>query len=132
MVDDVIATIRERWAIIKRSDLGASPPYPYETLAGRYPSDQVLALMARLADADILEYGVSLRTAWVAEYDPQIEDRIRAFKAGRDHETYGEVADTIEQAERVTRDRLAGGELERRRKDIMDQVRAESAPEMTS
>ncbi|RAO00798.1 hypothetical protein [Micromonospora noduli] len=40
-----------------------------------------------------------------------------------DDEFFGELADTIELVDKLTRDRLADGEFERRRKAIMDQVR---------
>ena len=77
MVDDVLAAIRSR--------RGMKPaPWPYELLADRYCAGDVLDLMERLADADILEWGVSLRSSWVIDYDPQIEARIAAFKEGRE------------------------------------------------
>ncbi|GHJ54416.1 hypothetical protein Nm8I071_37230 [Nonomuraea sp. TT08I-71] len=46
-----------------------------------------------------------------------------------DDEFFGELADTIELVDKLTRDRLAGGELERRRKAIMDQVRGRATAE---
>jgi hypothetical protein len=77
MVDDVIAAIRDR-----RQTPGA--PWPYEMLADRYTPESVLDLMERLDEADILDYGVSLRSAWVVDYDPEIEARIAAFKEGQE------------------------------------------------
>ena len=76
LVDDVIAAIRARRG---NAQLG----FPYETLADRYPAELVLTLMEELSDADILEYGVSLRTAWVQDYVPDLDKRIAAFKAER-------------------------------------------------
>lgn len=44
-----------------------------------------------------------------------------------DDEFFDELADTIELIDKMTRDRLTGGELERRRKKIMEQVRHDAA-----
>ncbi|WP_051809894.1 hypothetical protein [Actinoplanes subtropicus] len=46
-----------------------------------------------------------------------------------DDEFFGELADTIELVDRMTRERLSHGELDRRRKNIMDQVRGRAAGE---
>ncbi|RNH98849.1 hypothetical protein EEZ25_24425 [Micromonospora aurantiaca] len=46
-----------------------------------------------------------------------------------DDEFFGELADTIELVDKLTQDRLAGGEFERRRKAIMDQVRGRATAE---
>lgn len=40
-------------------------PTPDEALAHKYPAKVILAKMARMVDRGILDYGVSLRTAWV-------------------------------------------------------------------
>lgn len=74
MVDKVLAAMRAR-----QEERDA--PYPYEALAEWYPTEQVLALMEALEAADISESGVSLRTGWVMDYLPDIEQRIAAFKA---------------------------------------------------
>lgn len=44
-----------------------------------------------------------------------------------DDEFFGELADMMELVDKMTRERLSGGELERRRKDIMDRVRGRVA-----
>lgn len=87
MVDDVLAAIRTRRDIINAEPMGpnTASQYPYEMLADRYPAGAVLDLMDQLSDADILDYGVSLRTAWVCDYDPAIGDRIAAFKRGEEY-----------------------------------------------
>lgn len=72
-IDDVIAAIRQY-----RADPIPSP-FPYERLAG-YPKAAVLAMTEFLEDAEIVECGVSLRTGWVRDYLPDIEQRIAAFK----------------------------------------------------
>lgn len=83
-------TVTERWspdlvdrvlAAMRAYHEKPGSPYPYEVLADQYPADQVLALMEELEDADITESGVSLRTGWVCDYLPDIEQRIAAFKA---------------------------------------------------
>jgi hypothetical protein len=38
---------------------------PDAALAGKYPPNVVLAKMQKLSDRGVLDYGVSLRTAWV-------------------------------------------------------------------
>lgn len=73
LVDRVLAAMRARQG-------SRDAPYPYEALADQYPPEQILALMEDLEDADITESGVSLRTGWVRDYLPDIEDRIEAFK----------------------------------------------------
>lgn len=40
-------------------------PFPTDTLAAKYPRKVVEAKMEHLVDRGILNYGVSLRTAWV-------------------------------------------------------------------
>ena len=40
---------------------------PEAALAPEYPEDVVLSKMESMADAGEIEYGVSLRTAWVVE-----------------------------------------------------------------
>lgn len=40
-------------------------PTPEIALAGKYPPKLILAKMRKLADQDKIDYGVSLRTAWV-------------------------------------------------------------------
>lgn len=40
-------------------------PTPDVALADRYPVKVILAKMKQMVDRNILEYGVSLRTAWV-------------------------------------------------------------------
>lgn len=77
-IDDVIAAMRAR----TRSE-ETRAPWPYEMLADRYPAEQVLALMDDLNGEDIADYGVSLRSSWVCDYEPDIEQRIAAFKASR-------------------------------------------------
>lgn len=76
LVDAVIETLRARRENTMRG------PWPYETLADRWPAEVVLGCMERLDDAGIIECGVSLRTAWVRDYLPDIGERIAAFKAG--------------------------------------------------
>lgn len=78
-VDDVLAAVRA-------SRVTPGAPYPYEILAEQYPAEAVMEMMDRLSSADILDYGVSLRTAWVCEYLPDLEARIAAVKAGQDYE----------------------------------------------
>lgn len=41
-------------------------PTPEISLASKYPPKLILSKMSQLVDKGILEYGVSLRTAWVA------------------------------------------------------------------
>lgn len=79
LVDAVIAAIRGRHQL-------PGHPYPYEILADRYATETVMAMMEQLDEAEILDYGVSLRTAWVVDYDGDIEARIAAFKAGQEYE----------------------------------------------
>lgn len=78
LVDAVIDAVRRRRA--SNYTVG----YPYELLADRWPAETVLDMMERLSYHDILECGVSLRTAWVCEYDPLLAKRILAFKQGVD------------------------------------------------
>jgi len=40
---------------------------PEESLGDKYPAKVILRKMEKMADKGILEYGVSLRTAWVVE-----------------------------------------------------------------
>lgn len=42
-------------------------PTPDEALAHKYPVKVILAKMAKLVNRGVLNYGVSLRTAWVVE-----------------------------------------------------------------
>lgn len=76
LVDDVLAAMR-------RYRVEPNSPYPYEILAAKYPAQTVLDVMEELEDADITESGVSLRTGWVREYLPDIEQMITEFKATR-------------------------------------------------
>lgn len=47
-------------------------PTPDKALSHKYPTKVIMRKMEALADKGILEYGVSLRTAWiVAERKPQ-------------------------------------------------------------
>jgi hypothetical protein len=41
---------------------------PDESLAHKYPPKLILCKMERMVERGLLEYGVSLRTAWSAEY----------------------------------------------------------------
>ncbi len=43
-------------------------PTPDESLAHKYPLKLILAKMRKMVDKGQLEYGVSLRTAWVYRY----------------------------------------------------------------
>lgn len=40
-------------------------PTPEKSLAHKYPPKLILKKMEKMADANLIEYGVSLRTAWV-------------------------------------------------------------------
>lgn len=85
IVDDVIAAMRARRAAAIRGhgdDLKLITAYPYEVLADRYPEADVIDLMGDLDEADITDFGISLRCGWVCDYDPRIADRIEAFKHG--------------------------------------------------
>ena len=75
-IDDVIAAVRQR------KD-GRTDKFPYEILEHKYHWRRVLNLMDKLSDAGILEYGVSLRTGWIQDYDPDIEQKIAEFKRRR-------------------------------------------------
>jgi hypothetical protein len=73
-VDDVIRAVRIRREM-------PDQPFPADLLAGQYTPAQVYTVMRELEQAHIIEYGISLRTGWVRDYDPDIEVRINAFKA---------------------------------------------------
>lgn len=61
-------------------------PTPDISLEHKYPVKVILAKMQKMVDKGILDYGVSLRTAWVVEMlagDPPVQrvlDRIRAVR----------------------------------------------------
>lgn len=48
---------------------GATPPFPYEELAGMTgaPEKVTYAACERACDRDLIEFGVSLRTGWLTE-----------------------------------------------------------------
>ncbi len=79
LVDAVLAACRQRH---EDPTLG----WPCDLLADRYTTEEVMAMMEALDDADILDYGISLRSAWVADYDGHLAGRIAAFKAGQDYD----------------------------------------------
>jgi hypothetical protein len=57
--EEMIEAVRQYWQ---------SPmvnPFPTDALADKYPPKVVEAKMQQLVDQGILDYGVSLRTAWV-------------------------------------------------------------------
>ena len=69
---DVCEAVARYRAVIKDVPLfGPYPevPFPYEDLAKRFDCSQKLAYSAceRAAERDLIEYGVSLRTAWLTE-----------------------------------------------------------------
>ena len=49
---------------------------PEVALAGKYPEKLVFARMQQLVDANVLEVGTSLRTAWVIRYGTGWEERL--------------------------------------------------------
>ncbi len=79
LVDAVLEACRRR-----RDDPALG--WPHEILADRYTVEEVMAMMEALDDAGILDYGVSLRSAWVADYDGHLAGRVAAFKAGQDYD----------------------------------------------
>jgi len=64
----------EKRPVLSFSQLAAGvklPPRVHDTpeiaLAHKYPAKLILAKMRKLCDKGLLDYGVSLRTAWVVE-----------------------------------------------------------------
>lgn len=64
---EVLKQQKKWWDINKKMDR-QSNPYTYEVLGKKYGNEKVVfRKMEKLVDDGYLEYGVSLRTAWLTE-----------------------------------------------------------------
>ena len=50
---------------------------PDIALAHKYPAKLILAKMQKMVDKGLLNYGVSLRTAWINSLEPSADERRR-------------------------------------------------------
>jgi len=66
MVEDVKVTEDDILEACRDFHAGIGPPCD-EALAGKYPRESVMAKMEEMSDKGMLNWGVSLRTAWVEE-----------------------------------------------------------------
>lgn len=64
--DEIVAAVRRFW---EGMDADLASPYPYqdEELRKTYSEKEIFRGMEKYAAEGVLDYGVSVRTAWVVE-----------------------------------------------------------------
>ena len=64
-----VLQLQNKWSENNHEDITTENPFVYEILAKKYGVDEklIFSKMEKLEDEGYLEYGVSLRTAWLTE-----------------------------------------------------------------
>lgn len=65
--EEVKAAIRRFWAWVEPNEIQKNTPYPTEDpeLRAKYSEKEIGNKMYAMVDSGVLDYGVSIRTAWI-------------------------------------------------------------------